>query len=429
MRKQKAKRIVLTMFGSLGDLHPYMALALGLRDRGHEVVIATSEAYREKIEGAGLGFFPVRPDLLPPDQAQEMIARVMDERRGPAYLFKKVLLPYLRESYEDLMAATEGADFLVGHVITLAAPLVAEKRGLRWASVALQPSIFFSAYDPPILQAARWPAWFYGLGIGATRGLLSIVRQVQSAWLRPVGRFRHELGLPARATDIDMQVSPYLHLALFSRALAQPQPDWPPQTRQCGFCFYDRLEDGQKLSPQIDSFLDAGPPPVTFTLGSSAVMSPGKFYQESIEAARKLNSRALLLVGADPGGILSQTLPKGIMAAPYAPYSEVFARSAVIVHQGGVGTTAQALRAGRPQLVVPFAYDQPDNGARVARRGAGSVISRRRYTAVRAAVEIHALLIADTVTERAGYLGDIVRWENGVSEACHEIEKQLLKGD
>jgi UDP:flavonoid glycosyltransferase YjiC (YdhE family) len=425
MHKQNPKRIVLTTFGSLGDLHPYIALGIGLRERGHEVSLATSEIYRKKIEGEGLGFFPVRPDLLPPEQAKELIAKVMDERRGPAFLFKRILLPALRDSYEDLMAATEGADLLVGHMITLAAPLVAEKRGMRWVSTALQPSVFLSAYDPPNLATTPWPAWLMNLGPSWARGLLAIVRMVQNVWLRPVLRFRAELGLPAtRAAGLDLQVSPYLHLALFSSALAKPQIDWPRQTRQCGFCFFDRLDAEQHLSPEIETFLLAGPPPIIFTLGSSAVMNPGSFYRESIAAARILSARALLLIGPDAQG-LPKPLPQGMLAAPYAPYSEVFPRGAVIVHQGGVGTTGQALRAGRPQLIVPFAYDQPDNAARVARQGAGRVLARRRYTSERVATELRSLLSESTYTERAKKLADIVHWEDGVATACDAIEQQL----
>ncbi|HEX5324298.1 MAG TPA: glycosyltransferase [Capsulimonadaceae bacterium] len=421
-----AKRIVLTTFGSFGDLHPYMALALELRRRGHEAVIATSGVYRKKIEGAGLGFADVRPDLLPPEEAQDMIAKVMDERRGPAYLFKKMLMPALRDSYDDLLAATDGADLMIGHLITFAAPLVAEKRRLRWVSIALQPSVFFSVYDPPILPGAPWPAWFHGLGPGVTRALFSLARGVQSFWFQPILGLRKELGLPPPAcADLDMQVSPYLHLALFSRMLAAPQPDWPAQTRQTGFCFYDQLEAGKDLTAEIDAFLNAGSPPVVFTLGSSAVMNPGTFYKESLEAVKPLNTRALLLVGSDPGGLLSQKLPDSILAAPYAPYSEVFPRCAAIVHQGGVGTTAQALRSGRPQLVVPFAYDQPDNGARVARQGAGSVLARRRYKSERVVEALKTLLENPSFARRAGEIGQIVREEEGVWAAADAVDEQL----
>ena len=438
------KRIVLTTFGSLGDLHPYIAIALGLKDRGHDAIIATSRVYQEKIERAGLCFRSVRPDLPTAEETQEIVRRVMDPRRGPAYLFKRLLLPALRDSYEDLMAATDDADLLVAHMITLAAPLVAEKRSLRWVSSALQPSIFLSASDPPAFAGLPWLAAVYRLGTGATRAVLGFGRAVQSAWLAPVRRFRRELGLPAiRASDLDMQVSPFLHLALFSHVIGTPQPDWPRETRQTGFCFYDRLEDTELkvaprarsklradrgLSPEIDTFLKDGRPPLVFTLGSSAVMNPGSFFRVSIEAAGEAGERALLLVGVDPGNLMSQRLPDTILAAPYAPYSEVFGRSAAIIHQGGVGTTGQALRAGRPQLVVPFAYDQPDNAARVARIGAALVLELRRYTPERAANALRSLLDNPAYNERAVEIGRDIRQEDGVRAACDAIEEQLGAG-
>ena len=142
-------------------------------------------------------------------------------------------------------------------------------------------------------------------------------------------------------------VSPELVLATFSSVMAAPQPDWPPQTVQTGFPFYEGESGNAGLDPALSAFLDAGDPPLVFTLGSSAVMDAGGFYAESAEAARHLGRRALLLVGRDPRNRPAK-LPAGVVAFEYAPYSQVFPRAAAIIHQGGIGTTAQALRAGRP---------------------------------------------------------------------------------
>src|SRR5947199_7191453 len=128
-------RIVLAIFGSLGDLHPFLALGLGLKARGHRVAFATHRYYREKIEAEGIDFFPVRPEASPDDR--ELIAFAMDVKKGPERVLRDIVLPVLRESYEDLLAASHGADFLVSHPLTFAAPLIAEVLGLRWTSVVL----------------------------------------------------------------------------------------------------------------------------------------------------------------------------------------------------------------------------------------------------------------------------------------------------
>src|SRR5262245_58715826 len=134
-----SKRIVLTTFGSLGDLHPYIAIALGLQARGHEAVIAASQNYQQKIEALGIVFRAVRPDHAKVDADPALMRRIMDLRKGPECVVRELVMPVLRESYEDTLAAADGADLLVSHVLTFTTRLVAEKTGIPWASTILQP--------------------------------------------------------------------------------------------------------------------------------------------------------------------------------------------------------------------------------------------------------------------------------------------------
>ncbi len=169
-------RIILSTFGSLGDVHPYMAIALGLQARGHRAVIATSALYRRKVEAEGIGFHAVRPDLPDPAAARELIRRVMDARRGTEYVFRDLWLPHLRESYDDLTAAARGADLLITHPITFSGPLVAEKTGIRWVSSVLSPISFFSAHEPLVLPPSPLLTRLYALGPRAARVLLRLMR-------------------------------------------------------------------------------------------------------------------------------------------------------------------------------------------------------------------------------------------------------------
>jgi UDP:flavonoid glycosyltransferase YjiC (YdhE family) len=216
------------------------------------------------------------------------------------------------------------------------------------------------------------------------------------------------------------QHAPQAVLALFSRVMAEPQPDWPRQARVIGFPFYDQAEHGQGLDGELQRFLDNGPPPVVFTLGSSAVFDAGTFYRESVAAVKRLGCRAVLLVGANavPG-----PLPVGTAAFPYAPYSEILPRAACVVHQGGIGTCGQALAAGRPMLVMPYAFDQPDNAARLQRLGVARVIRRKDYTARRAAVELDRLLTDANYAEKAAEGARRVAAEDAVRAACNSMEE------
>ena len=420
------KRIVFTTFGSLGDLHPYIAIALGLKARGHEAIIATSEAFRQRVESLGLGFRPVRPDHPDWQADPTVMRRVMTARKGTEYLLREMIMPVLRQSYDDTLAAAEGADLLVSHLITFTTRLVAEKKGLPWVSSVLQPLCFFSAYDPPVLALAPFLAKLRFLGPIFFRSLFWLARRSVRSWMEPWHRLRAEIGLPPTNDNPLFQGhSPLLVLALFSSLFAARQPDWPSQTVITGFPVFDG-GDGTTLPADLETFSKAGPPPVVFTLGSSAVLDAGQFYGESATAAKKLGRRAVLLVGPDVRNRMA-SLPEGVVACEYAPYSALFPRAAAIVHHGGIGTTAQALRSGRSMLVVPFAHDQPDNAQRLVRLGLARTISRSGYTAGRAAEELGRLLEKPTYSERASEVGQRVRREDGVRAACDAIEAVLKK--
>ena len=413
------RRIVLSTLGSLGDLHPVMGLALGLQARGHDVLLATSEFYRAKLEAAGLKCSALRPSLTPDDP--QMLARVLHARTGPEYLIRTLLLPNIGDMYEDLFRATEGADFLISGEVVLAAPLVAEKRQLPWAAAILAPFSFFSVYDPPPFPILPGTQWLTHAPPFVQRGLVQAAKLVTRNWGEPIARLRRSLGLRATRHPLLLdRFSPLLNLAIFSEVLGKPQPDWPANTVQTGFVFYDH--NGAAPNQPLQRFLGSGPPPITFTLGSTAVMDPGRFFEASAVAARQLGRRALLLMGqnAPPAN-----LPDGVFAADYAPYSQVFSRSACVVHQGGVGTTAQALRAGVPQLVMPYAFDQPDNASRVRRLGVGSSVNRQRYRATSAARQLEKVLNTRSYSERAAAVGIQVGGEDGVCVACDAVERAM----
>ena len=154
---------------------------------------------------------------------------------------------------------------------------------------------------------------------------------------------------------------------MFSPLLAQPQPDWPPYTHITGFPLHDTDEVDPAAMRALADFLAAGEAPIVFTLGSSAVYDAGDFFERSVKIARGLNRRAVLLTGRVPENQDLPALPPTVFACEYAPHSCIFPHAAVNVHQGGIGTLAQALHAGRPMLVVPFSHDQPDNAERAQR--------------------------------------------------------------
>jgi len=411
-------RILFATIGSLGDLHPCLALASELKQRGHTVVIASSEAHRSRVLHLGLEFRGLRPNLDPADST--LISQCEDLKNGVEILFRKLILPHLADTYADLLAAAGECDFMLAGEMVYAAPLVAEKTGLRWASIILSPCSFFSAHDPSFLVPMPQLIRLRRLGWRINRTVLNLATSLTSHWWKPVKQLRIQEGLDPNCAPLTRdKFSPHLVLALFSSAFAERQPDWPESTVQPGFAFYDQSSVTNESS-DLAHFLEDGDPPIVFTLGSTAVSNPGNFFQSSQKAALRLGKRAVLIGARD-----LQSHPDRIFSIPYAPYSQVFPRASVIVHQGGSGTTGQALRAGRPMLFVPYGWDQPDNALRVERLGSGLSLARRRYSAETAMPMLDRLLTETHFARRAAFLADKIKPQRGVDDACDAVEKAM----
>ncbi len=426
----KNKKIVLATFGSLGDIHPYLAIALELQARGHRPSLATSGYYRSKVEALGLGFHAVRPDAPEPADLPAFMAKLVSMSKGPEVVIRDNFMNNLQETYEDLAEASQGADLLIGHPLTFTARLVSEVQGIPWASSVLAPLSFFSPYDPSIPPTSPWLSRLRGLGPKFHTPLYRFAKKMTKSWAEPWHKLRAELGLPVTEDNpiFEGQHAPQRVLALFSKVLAAPQPDWPPNVLISGFPFYDQEPGVPHLPETLSQFLDEGPPPIVFTLGSSAVWTAEDFYEQAIKCSQMLGCRAVLLTGPDDRNRSKSALSKGIIALEYAPYSELFPRCSAIVHQGGVGTLAQALRSGRPMLVVPFAFDQPDNAGRAARLGVARVLYRDQFNARRAAKELSRLLNDTSYRTKAEEIGHQVQTEQGAQAAGDAIETMLNVG-
>jgi len=412
-------RIVITTFGSFGDVNPYIGLGLELKRRGHQPLLAMPGVFREAVEREGLAFAAIRPDLNPDDAA--LTARIMDPARGSETIFSELLIPQLQATYDDLTAVVEGADLLVTHPASMVGPIVAQKRRMSWASTVLAPMSFFSVSDPVVPPPVPWLHPLMVRSRAVSRAFVWLSDRVTRRWIGPVQRFRTSLGLPEGNNPILAgQHSPSLVLALFSRVLAEPQPDWPANAVLAGPILFNGAATPE-VSDELERFLHAGSPPLVFTLGTSAVEAAGSFYEVSAEAARRLSRRAVLLVGRH-----SHNRPRvadaDVLVVDYAPHAALFPRAAAIVHQGGAGTLHQALASGRPTLVVPHAHDQPDNASRVERLGISRTLYPGRYTVTAVERALGELLTDERYATRAREVAEVVRQEHGASRAADALE-------
>ncbi|MFK2902392.1 glycosyltransferase family 1 protein [Dyella ginsengisoli] len=381
--------IVIATVGSLGDLFPFLAVGRVLARRGHRVTVATHEVHSGAVEQAGMHFADAS-GMPEPDDRAAFTAKAFHPWRGPAFVVRDFAAADVRASYQKLAPVCAGADLLITSTLAFAGQILGETGEaagrLRWLSAVLAPASFLSAYDMPVTGIGMVDAL---VRHSPTRGrvLQWLARRVTHGWTAPVRAFRRELGLPAQSPLGDPfhrgQHAPRGVLALFPALFGAPQPDWPQNVHLCGFARYAQPVN---LPPALAEFLDAGAPPLVFSLGSTAVHANAAFLRESLQAARSLGRRAVLCTGsAAMRATLPGELPASVHCVDYAPHAQLFPRASVVVHHGGIGTSAEALCAGVPMLVVPHGFDQPDNAARLARLGVAQSLPATRYRADRAA--------------------------------------------
>ncbi len=388
-------RIALASFGSLGDLHPILAIAVAAQARGHDVAVAASPNYEDNVRRAGVEFYPLRP-AIPWDPIR--LAYYFDMRRGPERLLREVAFAELPNTHADLRSLAKGADLLVVGELLYTAPIVAEEIGIPWMNVVLAPTSFLSASDPCVLAPAPFLYPFRHLGKWIHQLAYMAGRIQGRLWAKEFFAFRRRLGLPAGPNPIfDSKHSPYGTLAMFPSFFAKAQTDWPSSTLQTGFPYFE--QPSLPVDRVVADFLGSGEPPLVFTLGSIVAHFEPDFYREAYEAAIRLQRRAILLTGS--GAIrIGRSNPK-ILALDYARLHEILPRSAAVVHAGGIGTCGEALRAGIPSVIIPFSFDQPDNAQRMKRLGVAEILSRRSIKATAIANKLERVLRDPSYTLRA----------------------------
>ncbi len=344
---------VFSPIGSAGDVHPMLGIAVELHRRGHDVTFLANGYFRETVERCGLRFVELgtrehfhavtnSPDLWKP-------------RRAFRYVFQNAVQPILRGQYAAIEEHSRSGDTaVIASCLGFGARIAHEKSGVPLVTVHLQPAAILSRVEPPTFPGVVGPRWLKNLLFRLGERFV-IDRTVCPV----VNSLRHELRLPPVREIVRWWHSPQLVLCLFPEWFAPPQPDWPRNVVQTDFPLWDERAD-LGLAPEVKEFLDTSERPIVFTPGSANVF--GKpFFQAAIEACGRLRHRAILLTRFPEQ--IPESLPNGVKHFDYIPFSQLLPKVGALVHHGGIGTTAQALATGVPQLVMPLAHDQFDNAA------------------------------------------------------------------
>jgi rhamnosyltransferase subunit B len=413
-------KIYLCPVGSHGDVHPFVGLARTLADRGRDVTVVVSEPFLDLVERCGL-----KSLMLGTRQEFDELASHPDlwrPLRGPAFVARHGILPGMRRGFDLLKDACEAGDaFLVGSTLGFGFRLLHDVYGTPLVTVHLQPQMFWSEYASPQLSKDVWMQDWMPKWIKRWQFRLGIKFFLDRVLLGDLNQFRGELGLAPVASSTDMFHSPQRVIGMFPGWFSPPQPDWPQQAKLADFPLWD--ESGvTPIGDELENFLREGEAPIAFTPGS-AMVNDTRFFAAAAEACRRLGKRGLLLT-RHPAQI-PKDLPEGVRHFEYAPFSELLPRCAALVHHGGIGTTAQALAAGIPQLIRPLSHDQPDNVARVKRLGVGDCLWPNQFTGPNAAKILDRLLSSNEVADKCRDVASHFENSDGLSLAADIIEREI----
>jgi rhamnosyltransferase subunit B len=409
-------RYILTPVGSSGDVNPYVSVGVGLKERGHDVIVMAPAPFEASVRAAGLAF----ESSSSHEDYERTVANsdLWDPWKGLGVVLGEVATN-LEPNYRTLESLyREGETVLVGHSLSLSTRLLEEVKGCPAATIHLSPNAFRSDHDQPSLTPGRdfsgAPRWVKRLFWRMADSL------VADPTIRgPLNKFRKTLGLRGIERIFnDWYHSPQRILGLFPSWYGRPQPDWPARLRMTGFVFEDPSQH-VPLSDELESFLDDGEAPILITPGS-ANRHAARLLKAGVDGASMLKRRLVILTPHKDQ--LPEELSSGVFHVDRASFSSIFPRCAGIVHHGGIGTCAEALRAGVPQLIVPFGFDQPDNATRLMRMGVGKYLDLDRSTHIRIAEFMRELLESDTVSENCRVYAERLETEEGLGSTLDELE-------
>lgn len=417
-------RITILTTGSRGDVQPFIALGLGLQQAGHRVKLVTHPPFQTMAQSYGLEFAPMGGDvqaIMAQEAGQQML-----EASNPVQLIRKyaqMVEPLLAEAMADCWQACQDSDAIVGTPYTVSGFDIAQKLQIPFCMAALMPQSANSEFPFPSLpQTLKLGGWFNSLtypvlleGFGLVfRKAINQFRQT-TLQLTPLSNWEGLYGRLERAKV------PYLYG--FSQIVVPKPANWSERLHITGYWFSERPSTW--TPPQdLQQFLAAGSPPVYIGFGSMTGRDPERMTEIALAALAKTKQRGILLTGW--GGINASDLPETVFKLESIPHDWLFPQMAAIVHHGGAGTTAAALRAGVPSIVVPFFGDQPFWGHQLWQLGVSQKAIPKSSLSVDKLDKAIATAVERTpMRQQAKVIGERIRAENGVQQAVAAFQSTL----
>lgn len=401
--------VILCTLGTRGDIDPFVALAGSLVRAGRRVALLANENWRDLVEPTGAAFHSIAPPDLP------------QSNRDDYKFFQDNTLPSFGNSFEfvERKVARGETPTLVYRVNMLGMQCAAQRFGLLNARVALQPCVIKSTQRPPwpLTIATQGPFGWFGRRV--LLPALYAAGEMTSRYRGPSNDFRRSVGVaPARIGRRSSPTEDFV-LMMCPEWFAMPQSDWPPNVYMVGFPF----SDGPGADPGLEEFIACKGAPIVFTPGTGVTDTAG-FFGRASEAISVLDR---------PGIFLSRHIPEEhvgnprIACRPFADLAWLLPKAQAFVHHGGIGSTAQAVRAGIPQMVIPDRFDQPDNALRVATLGLGSAVLSDRRSGAEWGSLLLRTLASDHVRAQTRKARGLIERENAAESSARIVEWHIRK--
>ncbi len=407
---------LLIALGSHGDVHPFIGIGRALLARGHRVRVAANEIFGDTIRSAGLEFVQVgtREDFA----AIMNDAQVWHQRNGPRRIMQFVG-DSLRQVYDTVRENASLETRLVGSSLAMGALCAAEAHDYWMATIHLAPLCIRSSQRMPVLPGGintNYIPRFMRKGFWNGADKWFIDPMICPA----LNAFRAEISLPPVSKPYaTWWHAPKLTIGLWPEWFFPRQDDYPQQVRLGGFVQYDE-SDHLSLDADLENWIEAGDAPIAFTPGSAMVFGQD-FFRTAVDACVRLNCRGILLTRH--AHQIPSNLPDNVRHVPFAPFGLLLPKCAALVHHGGIGTTAQGLRAGVPMLIMPMSHDQFDNAEICRQLGVADWLRVNRFTSRRVASRLEKLLTSPNVMNACQRVSAMAKNDEALDRICELLEQ------
>lgn len=412
-------KVGLQTWGTEGDFMPFLALAVGLKNAGHEVTLAYTSIdgkdYSSYAETEGINLVRANGNVtVPKDFNPYALGAKPGSFREYSKLLERYFEPYTEAMYAASVQLSQHCDVVVGHAVCHTLLTAAEKFDKPRVSLVLTPLVIKSNYVSPIgidlgplLNSFLWNVG----GFVATKSWFAAAKQV-----------RQKEGLPkVKSLQKELFTSQTLTIVAASEFLCERPLDWCNHIHQTGFLNLERVETSWEMPEDLQQFLSNGKPPIYMTFGSCMQFDLKQSTQLLIDAAEQSGFRAIIQSDWE---VVGKPNSSDIYCISSAPHSEIFKHCDLIVHHGGAGTTQSALIAGKPAVIVPHGFDQVYWADVVEKTGIGTKTDQKnKVSAGQLSEAIKQVTSDQTFTQIAQIIGDKMKTENGVSKAIMTISQ------